>query len=131
MQKDFDKWNRIKKKIDSESNIPETFPKEGEVWVSIIGENIGHEQNGNGNDFSRPVLIVKKFNNSMFWCVPLSTKQKSIDFYFNYVDPNNNKVSAILAQMRLISIKRLKRKIYDIDNYTLQEIKMRLVSFCR
>jgi len=76
-------------------------------------------------------ILKSKNNNSMFWCVPLSTKQKSLDFYFNYIDPNNNKVSVILAQMRLLSIKRLKRKIYDIDNYTLQEIKMRLASFCR
>lgn len=124
MQNDFDYWNELKKKIESEQNDPNKFPKEGEVWMSNLGKNIGFEQNGSGNSFSRPILIIKKFNNKMFWCVPLSTKQKNLDFYFNYTDPQNQKVSAILAQMKLISIKRLKRKMYEIDLKTLEEIKM-------
>lgn len=124
MQNDFDYWNELKKKIESEQNDPNKFPKEGEVWMSNLGKNIGFEQNGSGNSFSRPILIIKKFNNKMFWCVPLSTKQKNLDFYFNYTDPQNQKVSAILAQMKLISIKRLKRKMYEIDLKTLEEIKI-------
>ena len=130
MERNFDHWNKIKKTIDSRVNALGIFPKEGEVWISIIGKNIGFEQNGSNRDFSRPVLVVKKFNNNMFWCVPLSTKQKSLDFYFNYTDPNNQRVSAILAQMRLISVKRFKRKIYDINNYLLKDIKNRLALFC-
>jgi mRNA interferase MazF len=131
MENDFDHWNKIKKTIDSMVDALGTFPNEGEVWISIIGKNIGFEQNGSNGDFSRPVLVVKKFNNNMFWCVPLSTKQKSLDFYFNYTDPNNQKVSAILAQMRLISVKRFKRKIYDIDNSLLKDIKNGLALFCK
>src|SRR5690349_15415167 len=101
--KDFDHWNELKKKIDREDNDPDKFPKEGEVWMSALGRNVGFEQNGSGDNFSRPVLIVKKFNNHMFWSIALSTKQKEFDFYFNYIDPNNQKVSAILAQMKLLS----------------------------
>ncbi|MCX6736574.1 MAG: type II toxin-antitoxin system PemK/MazF family toxin [Candidatus Parcubacteria bacterium] len=126
---DFDSWNELKKKIELKGNCPDKFPKEGEVWISNIGRNIGFEQNGSGNDFSRPILIIKKFNNHMFWGVPLSTKQKDFDFYYNYTDINNQKVSAILAQMKLVSIKRLKRKLYDISNKLLSEIKQRLKSF--
>ncbi len=81
--------------------------------MSALGRNIGYEQNGSGDNFARPVLIVKKFNNNMFWCVPLSTKQKHFDFYFNFTDPNEQKVSAILAQLKLVSVKRLKRKPYE------------------
>jgi hypothetical protein len=46
--------------------------------------------------------------------VPLSTKQKRFDFYFNFTDPNKSPVSAILAQMKLVSIKRLQRKMYEL-----------------
>ena len=127
--KDFDSWNELKKKIDAEKNEPDKFPKEGEVWMSSLGRNIGFEQNGSGANFSRPVLIVKKFNNHMFWCVSLSTKQKNFDFYFNYTDQNNQKVSAILAQMKLVSVKRLKRKLYELSRDKLQEIKLKLKSF--
>ena len=127
--KDFDSWNELKKKIEAEKNEPNKFPKEGEVWMSSLGRNIGFEQNGSGANFSRPVLIVKKFNNHMFWCVSLSTKQKNFDFYFNYTDQNNHKVSAILAQMKLVSVKRLKRKLYELNGDKLQEIKLKLKSF--
>lgn len=126
---DFDFWNELKKKIDAEESKPDRFPKEGEAWMSSLGKNIGFEQNGGGDNFSRPVLVVKKFNNRMFWCIPLSTKQKEFDFYFNYTDPNKQQVSAILAQMRLTSVKRLKRKLYELDGEKLGEIKARLKSF--
>ncbi|MFA6340731.1 MAG: type II toxin-antitoxin system PemK/MazF family toxin [Candidatus Paceibacterota bacterium] len=129
MQKDFDKWNGLKKEIDLSNNEPDKFPKEGEVWMSNLGENIGFEQNGSGDNFSRPVLIIKKFNNKMFWAIPLSTKQKKFDFYFNYTDVNDQKVSAILAQMRLISIKRLKRKLYELEHKRVLEVKNSLKSF--
>src|SRR3989344_1814652 len=127
--KDFDSWNEIKKKIESEEDAPNKFPKEGEVWMSSLGRNIGFEQNGSGDNFARPVLIVKKFNNHMFWCVPLSTRQKRFDFYFNFTDPNNHKVSVILAQMKLISVKRLKRKLYEFQSKTLEEVMAKLKSF--
>lgn len=127
--KDFDSWNELKKKIDVEKNEPDRFPKEGEVWMSSFGKNIGYEQNGSGDNFSRPILIIKKFNNHMFWVIPLSTKQKDFDFYFNYTDPNDQKVSAILAQMKLLSVKRLKRKLYDIPNELFDEIKQKIKSF--
>ena len=127
--KDFDSWNELKKKIDVEKNEPDRFPKESEVWMSSLGKNIGYEQNGSGDNFSRPILIVKKFNNHMFWVIPLPTKQKDFDFYFNYTDPNNQKVSAILAQMKLLSVKRLKRKLYDIPNELFDEMRQKLKSF--
>jgi mRNA interferase MazF len=129
MENCFDIWNEIKKKIDSESFRNKKFPKEGEVWMAAIGKNIGFEQNGSGDNFSRPILVIRKFNNQMFWCVPLSTKQKSIDFYFNYSDPEGNKVSAILAQMKLVSSKRVMRKIYRIEDSLFKLVKERLRSF--
>ena len=125
----FDSWNELKKKIETEKNEPNKFPKEGEVWMSSLGKNIGFEQDGGGDNFARPVLVIKKFNNHMFWVIPLSTKQKNFDFYFNYSDSNDQKVSAILAQMKLMSVKRFKRKLYDIPNKLFDEMKQRLKSF--
>ncbi|MFA6553993.1 MAG: type II toxin-antitoxin system PemK/MazF family toxin [Candidatus Paceibacterota bacterium] len=129
MKNDFNKWNEIKKQIETDTCKSEYFPQVGEVWMSTVGRNIGYEQNGSGENFSRPVLVVKKFNNKMFWSVPLSTKQKSLDFYYNFVDPQSNKVSAILAQMRLVSVKRLNRKLYDMSPIGLQKVKAGLRDF--
>ena len=124
--KNFDSWNELKKIIDRKNNTPDNFPKEGEVWMSSVGLNIGYEQNGSEDNFSRPMLVIKKFNNHMFWAVPLSTKQKDFDFYFNYIDPNNQKVSAILAQMKLVSVKR---DIYVMPDKVFDQIKHKLKSF--
>ncbi len=129
MDNEFNLWNEVKKKINSTEVEPEKFPKVGEVWMSSLGKNIGFEQNGSGENFSRPLLVIKKFNNQMFWCIPLSTKQKPFDFYYNFTDPSGNNVSGILAQMKLISVKRLKRKLYEIDNQKLKEIKEKLKKF--
>ncbi len=127
--KDFNRWNELKKTIDEKDSLPDNFPKEGEVWMSSVGVNIGYEQNGSEDNFSRPMLIIKKFNNHMFWAIPLSTKQKDFDFYFNFTGPNGQKVSAILAQMKLVSVKRLKRDIYIMPKELFEEIKEKLKSF--
>ena len=123
---DFDNWNELKKKVNIKETQPEFFPKLGEVWICILGKNIGREQNGGSDNFSRPVLIVKKFNNEIFWILPLSTKQKDIDFYYNFTDLNNEKASVILYQIRLIHIKRFERKVYDMSSKDMSEIKRRL-----
>ena len=123
---DFDRWNEIKKKTENESVDSKLFPKEGEIWMCILGKNIGREQNGGGDNFSRAMLVVKKFNNEIFWMIALSTKQKNIDYYFNFTDENNKKASVILAQIRLVHIKRFKRKMYDLSEKDLGEIKNRL-----
>lgn len=65
----------------------------------------------------------------MFWVVPLSTKQKKFDFYYNFLDNNNQKISVVLAQLKLMSIKRFKRDIYKISQDDLVEIKKRLKEF--
>jgi len=128
---EYDIWNDLKKKIQLADSEPTYFPQEGEVWMSSLGKNIGYEQNGSGDNFARPMLVVKKFNNHMFWCVPLSTKQKRFDFYFNFTDPNKQKVSAILAQLKLVSVKRLKRKLYEIPIDLLVQMRTKLRDFLK
>jgi mRNA interferase MazF len=129
MHKDFDTWNKTKKGIDAAEWAAERFPKEREVWMALIGKNVGYEQNGSGDSFGRPVLVVKKFNNQMFWVVPLSTKQKKYDFYFNFTDPQEQPVAAILAQMRLMSVKRFKRNMYEIPETLFEEVRTRISGF--
>jgi mRNA-degrading endonuclease toxin of MazEF toxin-antitoxin module len=129
MEKDFDRWNGIKKQLAHDVPLPLAFPKNGEVWMCTLGKNLGREQNGGSQDFSRPVLVIKKFNNESFWVVPLSTKQKPLDFYFNYNDPSGAPVAAVLAQLRLVSINRFRRDIYVPPAALLREARARLRAF--
>lgn len=128
-KKDFDQWNELKKKIDAETIKVMPFPRAGEVWICAMGRNIGYEQNGSGDSFSRPVLVVKKFNNQMFWVVALSSKQKKFDFYYNFTDPYRQKAALILAQLKLVSIKRLKRMMYELPRLEFKTIKKKLQDF--
>lgn len=126
--KDFDKWNNTKKLLEKLDDSGGIFPIEGEAWVVYMGTNIGYEQDSNSLDFTRPALVIKKFNNKMMWILPLSNKQKDLDFYFNFIDPRYKNISAILAQLKLMSVKRFKRKMYKIPDIVLIEIKNKLVS---
>ncbi|MDB5237352.1 MAG: hypothetical protein JWL88_454 [Parcubacteria group bacterium] len=125
---DFDLWNMSKKRLESQDMPIRNFPKVGEVWVVIFGKNIGREQNG-GKNFTRPGLVVKNFNNELFWVVPLTTKQKDTDFNLNYADPGGNAVSAIISQMKPLSNKRFRRKMYLLESKTRLEIKEKIMSF--
>ena len=64
MQKDFDKWNLEKKSIHSNQEFP--FYNEREIWWCSLGVNVGFEQDGTGQKFDRPVLVIKGFNKNTF-----------------------------------------------------------------
>jgi len=131
MPHDFDRWNDIKKWTEFEKEPPILFPREREVWMCSIGQNIGFEQHGMGQSFGRPVLVIKKFNNKMFWAAPLSSKQKAFDFYHNFTDPEGRRVAVILAQLRLISVKRFDRNMYTIPQRVLDGVRRKLTGFLR
>lgn len=122
MKKDFDSWNILKKTLDDRKKYP-SF-KEKEIWWVNIGINVSSEQCGKSNLFSRPVLILKKFNNHFFFGVPLSSIQKDNPYYFNFKF-HNKKQSAIICQSKPISTKRLSTKIGEVEKEILEEVRKR------
>jgi mRNA interferase MazF len=62
MQKDFDRWNKLKKTTDGKDEAARLFFREGEVWWVHLGVNIGYETDGKRADFARPVVVLKKYN---------------------------------------------------------------------
>ncbi len=118
MEKDFQKWHNKKSKINDIEKRP--FFHEREIWHGHLGVNVGFEQDGSGEDFLRPVVILRKFNNEIFWGIPLtkSTKKankKSEKYYFEFSFIPNIKSVAILSQIRLIDDRRLNNKIGEIS----------------
>lgn len=128
MQKDFQKWHSKKELIDSAKK--RLFFHEREVWWCAIGVNIGFEQDGRGERFARPVLVFKKFNNEVFWAIPLSTKIKKSKFYVPIEFGDGVLRVAIISQLRLVDAKRLMDKIGTItgNNYAL--IQKAVMSLC-
>lgn len=119
MQKDFDRWNDKKKKLSSRTFSD--FVHAREVWWCSLGVNIGFEQDGKNQFFERPVLVIRKFSNDSVLIVPLSSKPKTNIFSFNFTH-EGQRFSALLSQIRLISTKRLNRKIYRMDTFLYNQI---------
>jgi len=80
-----------------------------EVWFASLGINIGFEQDGKGDKFLRPIIVLKKFNNEVLWAIPTTTKNKNGP-YFRFDQGNNDFVTAIISQLRLMDSKRLEYK---------------------
>ena len=119
-QKNFDEWNLHKKKIQ-ETKFSE-FVHEREVWWAAIGVNLGFEQDGKHQLFERPVLVLKKFNRDMALIIPLSTKLKNKPYCISFKH-KDEEYSALISQIRLISTKRLLRKIYIMDERIFEVIR--------
>ena len=119
MQKDFDTWNIRKKNIDhSKRSI---LFSEGEVWWCALGVNIGFEQDGVNELFERPILVFKKFSNDVLWVLPLTKSIKTNPYYYQ-INHSEFPSSVILSQIRLISSKRLLRRMGTIERVEFFEI---------
>ncbi|MEA3353897.1 MAG: type II toxin-antitoxin system PemK/MazF family toxin, partial [Campylobacterota bacterium] len=98
------------------------------IFYMKMGKNIGYEQDGKGDDFVRPIVIVKGFNESMFFGIPLSTKIKEGKFYYKFKFTKKDTVMtniALLSQMRLFSTKRLLNKIGVMSIYDFKNMKIK------
>ncbi len=122
----FDLWNNEKKKIHtkSESKIP--YFREWQVWFISMWINIWFEQDGKNEDFSRPILILKKFNKDMFLWIPSTTKVKHWFFYYDIWNIKWQNNFLILSQIKLYSSKRLLSHIWWIEECKLKEIKQKI-----
>lgn len=114
MQKDFDKWNQKKKEIHNQ--VESILYNQREVWWCSLGVNIGVETDGKNDLFARPVIVFRKFNRDMLWALPLTSRPKpNKPFYFHFHLHSEDRV-AILSQLRLVSSKRLIRRLGKISH---------------
>lgn len=119
MIKNFNAWNEKKKKLDIGERLAEFH--EREVWWCSIGINIGSEQHSQTKDFSRPVLVIRKFTRDIFWGIPLTTKIKPLHFRkCLIIDGVENDI--LILQMRVYDRKRLVRKITIVSKQEFAEL---------
>lgn len=126
MKKRFDEWNGIKKQ--TELSYRSLAVKQREVYVARLGENVGHEQCGKGEYFLRPVLIFRKFSNSICLVIPLSKTKKRGEFYFGFSFVEGVKSVALLSQIRMIDSKRLERKLGKMKQEDFNVLKNKIAS---
>ncbi len=122
--KKFDEWNEVKKDAEHNNRIIGIKPRE--IFWAKIGENVGYEQNGKGDNFARPVIIVKKLTKELFLGIPLTSSIREDSDYFHpfeYQNTTNGQVknTALILQIKVFSIKRLMNRtgIMDKTNFEL------------
>jgi mRNA-degrading endonuclease toxin of MazEF toxin-antitoxin module len=123
MEKDFDKWNNIKKKLEFKKQ--KFFFKEGEIWWMSVGVNIAVESCGKGEVFRRPVLVFRKLSGDSFIGLPLSSKDK-IGTWFTDITINDQKRSVLLYQIRMFSANRFESRLATLDENDFKKVKEKL-----
>ncbi len=119
--KHFLEWIGIKQSLH-ERDVRSPYFKEGEMWWAHVGENIGSEVDGKGNAFTRPVVVFRKLGAFTLLAIPTSTKEKEGTWYITFRHKGINEI-ALLSQIRVISFKRLKEKIGQLDEQDMMRIR--------
>ncbi len=118
MQRDFDRWNKIKKKIN-QRGYPQISL--GEVWWCAFGLNIGVEQDGDSINYQRPVIIIYKFSNQIVLVTPITKTKPESDWYHTINLLEKGESSVILNQIKPVDVKRLvKRKGQILEKHRLE-----------
>ena len=108
MEKDFTNWHELKTNLQKWESGP--YFSEREIWLCSVGLNLGHEEDGKGDRFLRPVIIFKKFTPDVFWAIPLTSSKNTGLYYYQFNLKNRNE-TAILFQIRLLDRRRLLRRM--------------------
>jgi len=127
---EYDKWNEVKKNIQEDKKI--RLFKERDIFFIIMGKNIGYEQNGKGDNFVRPIVVLKKITKDMFIGVPLSTQIKNGNWFYSFEFNMKDKISkniAIIPQLKMYSSQRLLNKIGVMSIKNHQELKEEIKLF--
>lgn len=123
MEKDFDKWNSKKKEIENLS-VKFLF-KTGDIWWCSVGLNIKAESCGKGENYQRPVLILRKLSGGSFIGIPLSTQKKE-GTWFCEITVHGEKRYALLYQIRMFSSNRFQRRLASLDDADFKKVKEKL-----
>lgn len=128
MMKDYQGWHAKKSDINEIKKSP--FFHEREIWFCYLGANVGFEQDSS-EEFLRPVVVFRKFNNDVFWAIPLTKSKKKLSnknecYYYSFSFLPKITSLAILSQIRLIDAKRLSRHIGTIPEENFEGLKKKL-----
>ncbi|MDR1015733.1 MAG: type II toxin-antitoxin system PemK/MazF family toxin [Coriobacteriales bacterium] len=122
-EKDYSRWMPVKAGVNNAGRHA-SF-KERDVFWTSIGENVGFEEDGKGPMFRRPVLVVKKFNDWLFWGVPLSTTRNRGRHYHEVTVKGRPSV-ALLSQAGVWDSARLANKTGMVGQEEFDALKRKL-----
>lgn len=120
MKKNFDAWNELKKKTDAEQR---RFYTVREMWWCRFGLNIGTEEDGKGELFLRPALILRGFGPDACLVAPLTTSPREHPFRIPIGVVSEKEARVNVSQLRVIDTRRLIERIGFLDKDTFSNIR--------
>lgn len=125
----FDKWNSLKKNLNNKQKS--IHIRQGYICFVSIGKNIVYESYGKDDLFLRPVLVYKKLSKETFLGTPLTSKEKTGNFYFKFNYKKGIDSFAVLNQIRVFDIKRVQYKSGNINKRDYERIEKQLIDFIK
>ena len=124
--KDFEGWNKEKQYVNGIEK--DLYFSEREIWWCAFGINIGVEIDGKNGKYERPGLIVKYINKDMALVLPLTTKGEADKYHVN-IETEKIASFAKISQLKVVSTKRLLRKIDMLNETQFLLIRHRIIEF--
>ena len=120
MEKDFDKWNTVKKITHTER--PRLYTVR-EIWWCKLGINIGTEQDGKGEWYDRPCVIMRGFGPDACLVIPLTTSVREHPLRAPVGLVEGKEARANLSQIRVVDARRLTRKVGFLEKKVFLELR--------
>ena len=117
--KNFIDWFKIKPVIDNKKQ--KLLFEEREIWMYHCGENIGSEVSGKGDNYLRPIYILKKLSKYCFIGIPLTSKEKN-GTWWKKIKVKETMSWLIFSQIKNCDSKRLLYKMDKLSQSHHQEI---------
>jgi mRNA-degrading endonuclease toxin of MazEF toxin-antitoxin module len=126
MHKDFRAWMAQKQAIHAREYRPPLF-REGQIWWCFVGENVGVEIDGKSAWYTRPVLILTRYNRFSFFGIPLTSKTKTGPQHVRFMLKEYQQTAA-LAQGRSFDHRRLKEQIGELGALQTDEVRRAFIA---
>src|SRR3989338_5755366 len=120
MEKEFDKWNKVKKRTNAES--PRLYTVR-EIWWCRFGINIGTEQDGKGEWYVRPCVILRGFGPDACLVVPITTSPRKHALRIPIGKIEGEEAKANLSQIRVVDTKRLQSRIGFLEKDVFSKLR--------
>ena len=119
-RKDFAGWAKVAEMVERRERAE--FYKSWVIYWANLGVNIGSGEDGKGERFTRPVLLLAMLNKTQVLVIPITSQKKKGANYREIV--GNGKVEYLLFdQLRTIDVKCLEEVVDEIDSDTLRMVR--------
>ncbi len=96
-------WNRVKKEIVNKKM--RLTIKSRDIFWAKLGYNVGNEQYGKGEEFTRPVIVIRQLTADLFIGVPTTTQSKVDNDYFHNIKYRDKEGEVLQSCAMLLQLK--------------------------